>query len=55
MSVSSVHSSRTLVLYTLFLISYETYTGKKVDLGEIGNKKFEMSIRHLNVTNEILH
>lgn len=42
-------------LYTLFLISYETYTGKKVDLGEIGNKKFEMSIRHLNVTNEILH
>ena len=42
-------------LYTLFLISYETYTGKKVNLGEIGNKKFEMSIRHLNVTNEILH
>jgi len=42
-------------IYTLFLISYETYTGKKVDLGEIGNKKFEMSIRHLNVTNEILH
>ena len=42
-------------IYTLFLISYETYTGKKVDLGEVGNKKFEMSIRHLNVTNEILH
>ena len=42
-------------LYTLFLIAYEVYTGKKVNLGEIGNKKFEMSIRHLNVTNEILH
>lgn len=42
-------------LYTLFLISYESYTGKKVDLGEVGNKKFETSIRHLNVTNEILH
>lgn len=42
-------------LYTLFLISYETYTGKKVNLGEIGNKKFETTVRHLNVTNEILH
>lgn len=42
-------------LYTMFYIAYEEYTGKKVNLHEISNKKFEMFVRHQNVTNEILH
>lgn len=41
--------------FNMFIIAYEAKTGIKVDLSEIGNKKFETNIRHLNVTNEILY
>lgn len=41
--------------FTMFVIAYESKTGKKVDLEKIGTEKYETNIRHLNVTNEILY
>jgi hypothetical protein len=39
----------------MFVIAYETKTGNKVNLDQVGNSKFETTVRHLNVTNEILY
>ena len=41
--------------FTMFMIAYEKYTGKKVDTSSIGKRKFEQEIRHNQVTNAILH
>jgi len=39
--------------FTMFMMAYEEYTGKKANL--IANKKFENEIKFNQVTNEILH
>jgi hypothetical protein len=39
--------------FTMFMMSYEEYTGKKVDL--ISDKKFEIYKNYEKVTNEILY
>jgi len=41
--------------FSMFVIAYETKTGNKVNLDQVGNSKFETTVRHLNVTNEILY
>ena len=39
--------------FTMFMMAYEEYTGKKINL--IANKKFENEIKFNQVTNEILY
>jgi hypothetical protein len=41
--------------FTMFMIAYEEYTGKKIDIKQWENKKFENEYRHLKVTEEILY
>lgn len=41
--------------FTMFIMAYETFTGKKVDYKSFSHRKFEYEIRHNQVTDEILH
>ncbi len=41
--------------FTMFLMAYEEFTGKKVDCDSFAKKKFEFELRHNQVTHEILH
>ena len=41
--------------FTMFLMAYEEFTGKKIDCDAFAKKKFEFELRHNQVTDEILH
>ena len=41
--------------FTMFIMAYETFTGKKVDFKSFSHRKFEYEIRYNQITDEILH